>query len=163
MRSTESLVEEEEPEFQVDLRIEAIAQDVILEDEESMGQIQKVVGKSRTGSRTDSNNEYLVKPEKSIKFSEESSRTIHRTVQCHSSLKHLPEGLIFCASVICLRPGDEQIQRTKARFQAMIVPYYLPRVITQEVKVKAKLNDKETIGEQWMLQKEQEEKVTTPL
>ena len=49
--------------------------------------------------------------EKSIKFSEESRRTVHelgnieldelgqisRTVQRHSCLKHKPEGLIFCA------------------------------------------------------------------
>ena len=48
----------------VDLRIEGIAQDVILEDEERMGQIQKVLEKVRTGSRTKS-------------ISEESSRTIH--------------------------------------------------------------------------------------
>ena len=34
-RSTESLVEEEQPEFKVDLRIEGLAQDVILEDEEN--------------------------------------------------------------------------------------------------------------------------------
>ena len=40
MRGT---VEEEDPEFKVDLRIEGIAQDVILEDEERNGQIQKVV------------------------------------------------------------------------------------------------------------------------
>ena len=40
-RSTESPVEKE-PEFNVDLRIEAIAQDVILEDEERMRQTQEV-------------------------------------------------------------------------------------------------------------------------
>ena len=43
MRSAESLVEKEEPSFEVDLRIEGIAQDVILKDEERMSQIQKVV------------------------------------------------------------------------------------------------------------------------
>ena len=42
-RSTESPVEKEEPESKVDLRIEGIAQDVILEDEERMGQIQEEV------------------------------------------------------------------------------------------------------------------------
>ena len=36
MRSTESPVEKEDPEFKVDLRIEGIAQDVILEGEERM-------------------------------------------------------------------------------------------------------------------------------
>ena len=38
-RSIESLVEKEECEFKVDLRIEGIAQDVILENGERMGQI----------------------------------------------------------------------------------------------------------------------------
>ena len=41
-RSTELLVRKEELEFKVDLRIEGIAQHVILEDEESMGHIQEV-------------------------------------------------------------------------------------------------------------------------
>ena len=54
-----------------------MAQDVILEDEERMGQIQKVVEKLRNGYHTKSIFEDLVKPEKSIKFSEESSRTLH--------------------------------------------------------------------------------------
>ena len=43
VRSTESLVEKEEPEFQVDLRIEGLAHDVILEDKERMRQIQNGV------------------------------------------------------------------------------------------------------------------------
>ena len=42
MRSAESPVEKEEPEFKVDLRIEGIAQDVIPEDEERMDNIQKL-------------------------------------------------------------------------------------------------------------------------
>ena len=55
--------------------------------------------------------EDLVKAEKSIKFIEESSRKIHelgnielyelgqisRTVQCQACLKHIAEGLVFCA------------------------------------------------------------------
>ena len=52
MRSAESSVEKEEPEIKGDLRIEGIAQDVILEDEERMGQIQEVVDKLRTGYHT---------------------------------------------------------------------------------------------------------------
>ena len=40
-RSTESPVEKQEPEFQVDLRIEGIAQDVILKDEERVGKPKK--------------------------------------------------------------------------------------------------------------------------
>ena len=62
------------------MRIEGIAQDVILEDEERMGQIQKVVDKLRTGDHTKSIIEDLGKAEKSIKYSEESSRTIHELV-----------------------------------------------------------------------------------
>ena len=45
---------------------------MILEDEERMVQIQKVVDKLRTGYRTKSIIEDLGKPEKSIKASEES-------------------------------------------------------------------------------------------
>ena len=41
--------EKEEPEFAVDLRIEGIAQDVILKDEERMGKMKEAVGKSRIG------------------------------------------------------------------------------------------------------------------
>ena len=141
-RSTESPVEKEEPEFKVDLRTEGIAQDVILEDEERMGQIQEVVEKRRNGSRTKSILEDLGKPENSMKFSEDSSRTIHvlgnielhefgqisRTLQCHSCLKHIPEGLTFCSCGICLRLDEETIQKINARFQTLIVPCYLARV-----------------------------------
>ena len=44
-RSAESLVGKEESEFKVDFRIEGIAQDVILKDEERMGKIQEVLEK----------------------------------------------------------------------------------------------------------------------
>ena len=77
MRSAACFVEKEEPEFKVDLRIEGIAQDVIPEYEERVSQIQKVIDKLRTGYHTKSIIEDLVKAEKSIKFSVESSRTIH--------------------------------------------------------------------------------------
>ena len=80
----------------------------------------------------------MVKTGKSIKFGEESSRTIHelghvelhelgeisRIVQCQSCLKRVPEGLVFFSNGMCLRPDGEQIQRTKTRFEVMIVPYY---------------------------------------
>ena len=62
MRSTESLVEKEEPEFKVDLRIKGIAQDVIPEDDQRMGQLQKVVDKLRNGYHTKSIVEDLEKP-----------------------------------------------------------------------------------------------------
>ena len=74
MRSAESLDEEKEPEFKVDLRNEGIAQDVILEDEERKNKIQNMDDKLRTGYHAKSIIEDLEKAEKSIKFSEESSR-----------------------------------------------------------------------------------------
>ena len=77
MGQSASIVDKEEPEFKVDLRIEGIAQVVILEDEERMGQVRKVVDTLRTGYHTTSIIEDLGKTGKSIKFSEESSRTIH--------------------------------------------------------------------------------------
>ena len=86
--------------------------------------------------------EDLGTPENSMKFNEESSHTIHalgnielhelgqisRTVQRHSCMKHILEGLTLCSCGICLRPDEETMQRTKARFQAMTVPYYFARV-----------------------------------
>ena len=54
MRSAEPLVEKEEPAFKADLRIEGIAQDVIVKDEERMGQLQNVVDKLRSGNHTTS-------------------------------------------------------------------------------------------------------------
>ena len=103
--------------------------------------IKKMVDKLRTGYHTKSSTED-VGAEKSIKFSEESSRTINelghielhelgqisRTVQGQSRLKHIPEGLIFCSCGLCLQPDEERIQKFKARFEAMIVPYYLARM-----------------------------------
>ena len=94
-------------------------------DEERMGQIQEIVEKIRIGSRAKSILEDFGKPEKSLKFSEESSRTIHeldnielyelgqtsRTVQCHSCLKHIPEGLKFCSCGVCFRLDEETIQK----------------------------------------------------
>ena len=43
-------------------------------------------------------------------------------------MKHIPEALTFCSCGICLRPDEETIQRIKARFQALIVPYCFARV-----------------------------------
>ena len=76
-RSTESLVEKEESEFKVDLRIEGIAQNVMLKDEERMGKIQEAVEKFRNGSHTKSILEDLEKPEN---FYE-----IQRGIQSHNS------------------------------------------------------------------------------
>ena len=88
----------------------------------------KSSGKLRNGSRTKSTLEDLGKPENSMKFSEESSRTIHevgniqlyelgqisRTVRCHSCLNHILEGLTFSSCGVCLRLDEEITQKIKA-------------------------------------------------
>ena len=115
---------------------------MISENDERMGLNSKSGKKLRTGYRTKSIIEDLGEPAKSIKLSEESIRTIHelgnvplhelgqisKSVQCQIRLKHIPEGLIFCACGICLRLDEKQMQRINARFQALIVPYYFARV-----------------------------------
>ena len=53
---------------------------------------------------------------------------ISMTVQCHSCLKHVPEGLKLCGCGVRLRPDEETINKIRARFQALIVPYYLTQV-----------------------------------
>ena len=53
---------------------------------------------------------------------------ISTTVQCHSCLKHVPEGLKFCGCFVCLRPDEDTMNRIKARFQALVSPYYVARV-----------------------------------
>ena len=55
-------------------------------------------------------------------------RQISVTVQCHSCLKHVPEGSKFCGCGVCLRPDADAINRIRARFQSLIVPYYFARV-----------------------------------
>ena len=72
----ESTVEKEH-ESKVDLRIEGVAHDVLLKDEERMGKIQEVVVKLRKASHTKSMREDLRKVENSMIFSEKSSRIIH--------------------------------------------------------------------------------------
>ena len=99
--------EKEEPEFEVDHRIEGIAQDAILNDEERMGNIKEVVDKLKIGHQP---------KRKSNRFDQKESQHIYEqcnielhelgqisgTVQCNSCLKHLP--LIFCECGTCLRP-----------------------------------------------------------
>ena len=109
-RSTGSLVQEEQPESKADLRIEGLAQDVILGDEERMGHIQEVVENFEKAPTLNLFLKIWESQKNSMIFSEESSRTVHeigniklyesgqmtRTVQCHSCWKHLPEGLTLC-------------------------------------------------------------------
>ena len=71
---------------------------MILEDEERMGHIQEVVEKFRNGSHTESVLEDLGKPENSMIFSEESSRTIGTNDQNHPvsfTLETLARGIDF--------------------------------------------------------------------
>ena len=124
MRSAESLVEKEEPEFKVDLRIEGIAQDVILKDEERMGNIQEVVDNLRKGSYTTSFQEDLRKlydgqrgiQSSSMYRASSSCTNWDKCPACHSCFKHLPEGLVFCSCGKCLRLDETTIKRIRARF-----------------------------------------------
>ena len=149
---------------------------MILEDDERTGQIQKVVDKLRTGHHTKSSIED-VGAEKSIKFSEESSRTISelgnielhelgqisKTVQGQSCLKHIPEGLIFCSCGLCLQPW----WRTNTKNQSQIWGYdssLLPCTSKslKRWKTRRSLMAKKTTGKQKMPKQEQEWTVTTP-
>ena len=101
----ESLVENEELEFKVDLRSES-------------RKMKNEWGKFRNGSRTKSLLEDVGKAEKihevqrrveSHNITDWATIELHemgqlsRTVQCHPCLKHIPEGLTFCSCGICLR------------------------------------------------------------
>ena len=104
MRDTASFFEEK-PKFEIDLRVEGVSQDAILKDGEQMKEINKTLEKLKRGSCTKSIRDDLKKQGDMI-YSEESSRVIHemgnmelfelgqisKTIQCHSCLKHLPEG-----------------------------------------------------------------------
>ena len=72
----ELLVEEEQHEFNDDLRSEGISQDAIPEDRQRMTKIQKMVDKLRAGYHTKSIVADLVEDRKIPRFCEESSRTI---------------------------------------------------------------------------------------
>ena len=100
---------EERPKFEIDLRVAGVSQDAILKDEEQMKEINKTLERLKSGSCTKSIRDDLKKQGDMI-FSEESSRVIHEmgnmelfelgqisvTIQCHSCMKHLPEGLKYC-------------------------------------------------------------------
>ena len=106
-----------------------------------MKEINETSEKLKSGSSTKSIRDVLKKQGDMI-FSEESSRVIHemgnmelfdlgkisKTSQYRSCLKHLTEGVTFCGCGVCLRPDEDTINRIKARFQALTVPYHLARV-----------------------------------
>ena len=74
----ESTDEKEEPEFEVDLRIEENAQDAILKDEERMGKIKVVVGKLKIGDQTKEEHP-IVSTKRKVKIS-----TSKATLSCTS-------------------------------------------------------------------------------
>ena len=105
-----------------------------------MKEIHKTLEKLKSGSCTRSIRDYLQTVD--MIFCEEPSRVIYEmgnlelfelrpisvTTQCHSCPKHVPEGFKFCGCGICLRQDEDTMNRIKARFQALISPYYLARV-----------------------------------
>ena len=123
-------------------------------------------------------NEDLEKPGKSMKFSEESSRTIHELgeywiaragtdfqnrpvpffLEAHTGRIDLPA---LAAFVIDMLRNKCKELKPDSRLWSFFVT--LHERITQEVKDTAKVNGKETIGNQWMPEEEQEGSVTTPL
>ena len=133
---------EEKPEFKVVLGIERLAQDVILKDEERMGQIQEVSGKIEERLTHEI---YSGRVEKTRKLND-LQRGIqphhpwtgqHRAVRIRTNVQHHPMPFVlqtcwkdwnsvWCG--MCLRPDEETIRKIQARFQTLIVPHYLARV-----------------------------------
>ena len=116
------------------------SQDAILQDEEKMKEINEKLEKFEMGSSTKCISNDLSKGNMIV--SEESSHAIYDmgnmelyelrqisvTIQYHSCLKHMTEGLKFCGCGVCLRPDEDTINRINARFQVLISPYDLARV-----------------------------------
>ena len=125
------------PKFEIDLRVEGVPQDAILQDEEQMKEMTKKLVKLKSGSCTKSSRDDLKKKSHMI-FIEESSgllfdmfnlelielRQTSATIQFRSCLKHIPEGLNMCPCGVRLRPNQDTMNQSKARFEALITPYY---------------------------------------
>ena len=140
-RRDESTVEKE-PRFKVDLRIEGIAHDVILKDEERKGKNQEAVGNLRKGSHTKSIREDLRQQDKlyDIQWGIQSHHPWtgqHRAVRTGTHVQHRPVPFMLQAFAggdsllfmwMCLRPGEATMERIRTRFQTLIVPYYLARI-----------------------------------
>ena len=121
------------------------------------------MGKLRNVFRTQSVFEDMGKPENSMKFSEESSRTIHemdnielhelgqisRTVQCYSCLNHILEEL------------TAKDQSQSPCFDSASSPCTTESL--EEARNTVKLNGKEIIGKQWMPEEEHGNTIRTPL
>ena len=56
-------------------------------------------------------------------------RQTSSTIQCPSCLKHVPEGLNKCLCDVCLRPNQSTMDRSRAAFAALKIPYYRTTVI----------------------------------
>ena len=109
-------------------------------DFEKTKEINKKLEKLRIGSCTNSLRNDLKKKKKKgvLIFSEESRCVIYdmvnlelielrqtsATMQCLSCLKHVPEGLNMCQCGVWLRPNLDTMDRIKARFAALITPFY---------------------------------------
>ena len=46
-------------------------------------------------------------------------------IQCPSCAKYWPEGLLYCTCGTCLRPSNEQKQKTKEEFDALSIHYFV--------------------------------------
>ena len=83
----------------------------ISKDEEKDGQKIKVVRNFKIGYQP-RRTSYRFDEEESQKIYDQGNIELHelgqvsRTVQCNSCLKYLPERLIFCECVACLRPDS---------------------------------------------------------
>ena len=98
MRDSEVSVEQK-PQIKVELRVGVVFEDVILQDEEQIKQINETFEKLKDGSKSVCDDLKMI-------FTEEPRRVIYEmgnvefvelgqismTVQCHSCLKHVPEG-----------------------------------------------------------------------
>ena len=135
MRDSVSAVDKK-PQFEIDLRVEGVSQDVILQNEEKMKEINNKLEKLRNGSCTKSICNDLSKG--NTIFSEESRRAMYEmgnlelielrqtsaTIQCSSCLKHVPERLNMCQCGVWLRPNQSTMDRIRAAFAALKTPYY---------------------------------------
>ena len=102
-RNTEHSVQEQ-PTFEMDLRIEGVPQDAIFEDEEQLKEINEKLEKLKSGSCSKSIRDDL--KDDNVIFREESRRVVYDmgnmelfelrhtadTIQCHSCLRHVLRG-----------------------------------------------------------------------
>ena len=107
-----------------------------------MKELNKKLEKLKNGSCTKVRSWPLEERKSDMIFKEESSHVIYEmgnlelielrqtsaTIQCPSCLKHVPEGLNVCLCVVWLRPNQDTMNKIKARFEALITPYYRSKI-----------------------------------